>query len=439
MSGDDIIGLDARHIWHPFTQAETAPPVAAIVRGQGARLWDQTGKEYLDLVSSWWVTLHGHGHPAIARAVAEQAGRLEQVIFADFTHEPAARLAAEVTALLPDGLERVFYSDDGSTAIEVALKIAYQYWRNLGRERRGFVAFEGGYHGDTLGAMSAGRSSGFFTAWDDLLFPVSTVPFPATWDGDEAVADREEQSLAALARLLEGQPAAVIVEPLVQGAAGMRMCRPEFLRRLAAMVREAGSLLILDEVMTGFGRTGAIFACVKAAIRPDMVCLSKGLTGGFLPLSMTVATDDIWRAFLGQSIDRAFLHGHSFTANPLGCAAGLASLALLRSTDCQTRIAAIEAVNRTRLADLARRPPSRGAVIARPRICGTIAAFDVAGQGDAGYGAAVGAVLKKAFMARGLLLRPLGDVLYLLPPYCVSDGDLHRAWDAIGDVLQSLP
>ena len=430
---DDLRALDARHLWHPFTQAGAAPPPLLIREARGAVLVDAEGKEYLDLMSSWWVNLHGHAHPAIAAAIAEQATRLEQVIFADHTHEPAIRLAAGVAALLPGDLDRVFYSDDGSTAVEVAMKMAHQYWRNHGEERSRYLAFEGGYHGDTVGAMSMGKSSGYFTAWHDLLFPVEALPYPATWDGDEAVEAKEAEALAALDRALAAGPVtAVLIEPLIQGAGGMRMCRPEFLRGLEARVRAAGTLLILDEVMTGFGRTGADFACVKAGIQPDLICLSKGLTGGFLPLSMTVARDAIWQAFLGREIERAFLHGHSYTANPLGCAAGLASLDLLTAPECQAARRTIETVHRRRLAELAKRPD-----VARPRQCGTVAAIDVA-KGGEGYAAAIAPRLKAAFRERGLLIRPLGNVLYLLPPYCLAESELHRAWDVIDSVLDEV-
>jgi adenosylmethionine---8-amino-7-oxononanoate aminotransferase len=435
LSYDDLRALDARHVWHPFTQAGTAPPAILALGARGATIYGADGREYLDLVSSWWVNLHGHGHPAIAQAIADQALRLEQVIFADFTHEPAARLAARVTTLLPGDLDRVFYSDDGSTAVEVALKLAHQYWRNLGQDRSVIVAFEGGYHGDTVGAMSAGQSSGYFDAWKEMLFPVEVVPFPTTWDGDPEPEAAETAALAALDRVFEthsGRVSSVIIEPLVQGAGGMRMCRPQFLQALAARVRAAGALLVFDEVMTGFGRTGALFACLAAGVTPDLVCLSKGLTGGFLPLSMTVAREGIYQAFLGEDLTKAFLHGHSYTANPLGCAAGLASLDLLQAAECSTSRAAIEAVHRERLPGLAERT---GAT--RPRIRGTIAALDVTGRGE-GYGAGIGPRLKKEFLDRGLLLRPLGNVLYLLPPYCVDQTDLHRAYDIIGDVLSRV-
>lgn len=433
LSYDELRALDARHVWHPFTQAGTAPPAILALGGRGATIYGADGAEYLDVCSSWWVNLHGHGNPAIARAIAEQAARLEQVIFADFTHEPAARLAARVARRLPGDLDRVFFSDDGSTAVEVALKMARQFWSNQGQDRRVFIAFHGGYHGDTVGAMSVGRSCGIFSAWEKMMFPVEVVPYPVTWDDDADAEAKEQRSLLALDEVLErhaGKVAGVIIEPLIQGAAGMRMCRPHFLHALETRVREAGALLILDEVMTGFGRTGDIFACVKAGIQPDFVCLSKGLTGGFLPMSLTVTREHIYRAFLGTEVSKAFLHGHSYTANPLGCAAGLASLDLLEAPECQQRIAAIEAIHRQRLPELARR---RG--VAKTRVCGTIAAFDLDGQG---YGGALSNRVKTEFLARGMLMRPMGDVLYLLPPYCITDAELHRAWDVIDGVVAGL-
>ncbi|PKU23801.1 adenosylmethionine--8-amino-7-oxononanoate transaminase [Telmatospirillum siberiense] len=421
---DSILDLDRRHVWHPFTQEQTAPPPMVAVAAKGASLFTEDGRELTDLVSSWWVNLHGHAHPVIAAAVAEQAARLEQVIFADFTHAPAARLAARLAALLPGDLDRVFYSDNGSTAVEVALKVALQYFGNRGEDgRRRLLAFEGGYHGDTVGAMSVGRSSGYFRAWEGLLFPVEMAPYPVTWIGDAAIAEKEAVALAALEAALGDDVAAVIIEPLIQGASGMRMCRPEFLRGVAERVRKAGALLVFDEVMTGFGRTGAPFACIKAGVTPDMVCLSKGLTGGFLPMGATVVREPIHQAFLGESVRQAFLHGHSYTANPLGCAAGLASLDLLLGDDCRARIAAIEAIHLERLGALA-----KGGKIRHPRVTGTIAALDL-GEGD--YASSLGGKVRKAFLDRGFLLRPLGPVVYFLPPYCIEPAELHRAWDTL--------
>jgi adenosylmethionine---8-amino-7-oxononanoate aminotransferase len=433
---DELLALDRRHVWHPFTQAATAPDPIPIRAAHGAHLIAADGREYLDLISSWWVTLHGHAHPAIAAAVARQAAELEQVIFAGFTHEPAVQVAARLAALLPDGLERVFFSDDGSTSVEVALKLAYQYWWNRGEpRRRRFLAFEGGYHGDTFGAMSAGQSSGFYRPFRDLLFSVDLLPFPETWDGDPSVQQKEATSLDALDAWIgrcgrEG--VALIMEPLVQGAAGMRMCRPQFVRAVSERLRAAGLLFILDEVMTGFGRTGATFACLKAGVAPDLVCLSKGLTGGFLPMAATVCRPEIYEAFLGGNFERAFAHGHSFTANPLGCAAALASLDLLQSDETTARLAAIESVHGERLPRLA-----RNAKLTRPRRCGTIAAVTFGGA-DQGYSAAMVPQLKAFFLERGLLIRPLGPVVYLLPPFCVTKDELHRAYDAIEEAAATL-
>ena len=431
MTADDLLALDRRHLWHPFTQAATAPVPLPVVSARGAVLTLADGREVIDLISSWWVTLHGHGEPAIAAAIAEQAARLEQVIFADFTHEPAIRLAARLAGLLPAGLERVFFSDDGSTAVEVALKIALQYWRNRGRPGRSRVlAFEGGYHGDTFGAMAAGQGSGFYEPFRHLLFPVDLLPFPATWIGDPEVDAKEAACLAALDQHLDAhgaETAALIAEPLIQGAGGMRMCRPEFLAAIAARLKADGVLLILDEVMTGFGRTGTLFACQRAEVTPDLVCLSKGLTGGFLPLSATVCRQDLYEAFLDPGFDRAFAHGHSFTANPLGCAAALASLDILEAPASAAARTRIEARHRDWLASLAghRR-------LIRPRGLGTIVAIELA-DAETGYGSSAAPALKRRFLDQGLLLRPLGRVLYLLPPYCVSDAQLERGYRAIAE------
>jgi adenosylmethionine-8-amino-7-oxononanoate aminotransferase len=431
-----ITALDRHHVWHPFTQAQTAPAPIPITSAKGIRLYAEDGREFLDLISSWWVSLHGHAHPTIATAIAKQAQTLEQVIFAGFTHQPAAQLAAELVQRLPDGLTRVFFSDDGSTAVEVALKMALQYWRNHGEDQRTrFLAFEGGYHGDTVGAMSAGKGCGFFDTYGSLLFEVGLLPFPATWDGDDDVAAKERAALARLDDYLADHGntiAAVIIEPLIQGSAGMRMCRPAFLQALAAKLQAAGILLIFDEVMTGFGRTGAMFASLKAQVTPDIICLSKGLTAGFLPMSVTVAKESIYAAFLGENFDRALVHGHSFTANPLGCAAALASLQVFADEQTLAKLPQIESWHRQGLAQLATHPQVR-----HVRVMGTIAAFDVVTE-DAGYTSQIGSQLKAFFHERGLLLRPLGNVVYLLPPYCVTQEELAHAYAVIREALDAL-
>ncbi len=425
---DDIRRLDARHVWHPFTQARTARPPIAIRSARGSRLTTEDGRDIVDLISSWWVTLHGHAEPGIAAAIADQAATLEHVLFAGFTHEPAARLAARLTRLLPAGLTRAFFSDDGSTSVEVALKLALQFWHNQGQPRRRLLAFEGGYHGDTFGAMAAGRSSGFYAPFQDLLFAVDFIPFPATWADDMDVIAKEARSLAALEAWLARhgrEAAALILEPLVQGAAGMRMCRPAFLRAAVERVRAHGMLVIFDEVMTGFGRTGTQFACEAVGVAPDVICLSKGLTGGFLPMAATVCSERIYEAFLDAGFDKAFAHGHSYTANPLGCAAALASLDLLEAGDSAARRARIAAAH---AAGLSRLAGSGG--LTRLRQCGTIAAMTLPAA-DAGYTAAIGPRCAAFFLDRGLLVRPIGNEFYLLPPYCVTPDELNRAYGAL--------
>ncbi|MBF0631511.1 MAG: adenosylmethionine--8-amino-7-oxononanoate transaminase [Magnetococcales bacterium] len=432
----ELIQLDRTHVWHPFTQEATAPPPIPIVSARGAWLYGADGRRYLDLISSWWVSVHGHGHPVIANAIARQAHELEQVIFAGFTHEPAVRLAQRLSHQLPAGLSRVFFSDNGSTSVEVALKIAIQYHRNQGGERHRIAILDGGYHGDTMGAMAVGRSSGFFNTFTDYLFQVDTLPFPATWDGDDSVEEKEKAALAALDRHLEAhgsELAAIILEPLVQGASGMRMCRPVFLQALAHRIRQTGGLIIFDEVMTGFGRTGTLFACEKAGVTPDIICLSKGLTGGFMPMAVTVCRQELHAAFLGDTFDRALAHGHSFTANPLGCAAALASLDLFDTGEPLNQCATLEALHRERLQELSTHPR-----VAKPRVTGVIAALNMVIPGHSGYTAAIGQSLKPFFLTRGLLIRPLGEVIYLLPPYCLTREELNIAWDAIADALNTV-
>ncbi|MBF0179778.1 MAG: adenosylmethionine--8-amino-7-oxononanoate transaminase [Magnetococcales bacterium] len=435
MELERLLALDRRHLWHPYTQQATAPTPLAIASGKGAWLRGVDGRDYLDLIASWWVAIHGHAHPVIAQAIARQAETLEQVIFAGFTHEPAVRLAEALTARLPDGLTRIFFSDDGSTAVEVALKMACQYWRNLGRERTRFLAFEGGYHGDTVGAMSASRNSGFFTSFAPLLFEVDFLPFPATWEQDQEREQKEAQALTALDDYLERhgkECAATILEPLAQGAAGMRICRPEFLKTFAEKIRQAGILLIADEVMTGFGRTGSMFACGKAGIAPDMICLSKGLTGGFLPMAVTACREEIYAAFLGETFDRALAHGHSFTANGLGCAAALASLQLFETEKTLERVASIETIHRERLAELIKHPRVRN-----PRVMGAIAALELV-MPESGYASPATPRLIRFFLERGLIIRPLGTVVYLMPPYCITPEDLHRGWDGMVEAVDSF-
>jgi adenosylmethionine-8-amino-7-oxononanoate aminotransferase len=431
----DIIARDRRHVWHPFTQHGTEGEPLLITGARGASLYDAEGREILDLVSSWWTCTHGHAHPAINAALAEQAARFEHVMFAGFTHQPAVDLASALSQLLPADLSRVFFSDDGSTAVEVALKVAYQYWANRGEARRRvFISFDGGYHGDTLGAMSLGRGSGFFNLFRNIMCQVAVLPFPYTFEGDEAAEDREKGALTALEdRLRNGthDVAALIIEPMLQGAGGMRMCRPEFLVRLVEMAREEGVPVIFDEVATGFGRTGTLFAMQQAGVVPDLVCLSKGLTSGYMPMAVTVVRDQIFESFLGEDFDRALPHGHSFTANPLACAVALRSLMLFAEEDTLGRISRIAARHRTILSTLASRDD-----VVRPRLLGTVLAFDI--KGESGYQSSHSKALKAWFLARGLNIRPLGATIYLMPPYCISDDELTRAYDGLVEGLDWL-
>jgi adenosylmethionine-8-amino-7-oxononanoate aminotransferase len=407
--------------------ASSDPPLRA-VRGRGALLELEDGRQLIDAISSWWVTLHGHAESAIAAAIARQAGELEQVIFANFTHPEAERLAVSLSGL--SGLERLFFSDDGSTAVEVALKIAWQWWRNRGKPRNRLIAFEGAYHGDTFGAMAVGARSLFSAPFESLLFDVARAPWPATWWGDETVEAKEAAALSVLEQLLGEPTAAVILEPLVQGASGMAMVRPQFLRAVDTMVRQAGALLIADEVMTGFGRTGTLFACARAGIQPDLVALSKGLTGGFLPMGVTLAAEALHRAFVSDEPTHTFFHGHSFTANPLGCAAANASLALLVAAP--ERFEGFEARHRPHLEALRAHPR-----VCRPRLMGTIAAFDLRVERP-GYLNPAGRELQRHAAGRGVFLRPLGSVVYLLPPLCLSDAQLDQCYAVIREGLDLL-
>lgn len=420
MSGpaDELRARDARVLWHPYTQHGLERDPLAVVRARGAWLELADGRRVLDAISSWWACLHGHAHPRLVEAIARQAAELDHVLFAGATHEPAVRLAEELLALAPPGLARVFYSDDGSTAVEVALKIVAQAWQQRGEPQRTvFVALEGAYHGDTFGAMAAGDPDPFFEPFAPFLFGVRRVP-------------AEAERLAAVLEELGPRAAGLIVEPLVQGAAGMRFSSAEFLRAAREQCTRQGIPLIADEVMTGFGRTGALFACQRAGIAPDLLCLAKGLTGGTLPLAATLTTEALFEAFLHDERSRFFAHGHTFTANPIACAAALASLELCREGVPER----LERIGRRIAAELEplRDHPRVGAL----RQLGGIVALDlVVPEGDrAGYGSRLGLELRRAALGHGVLLRPLGNVLYALPPACLDEDEclrIARTMDAL--------
>jgi adenosylmethionine-8-amino-7-oxononanoate aminotransferase len=427
---------DARYLWHPFTQhghAETS--FLPVVSARGSFLFDEAGRKILDLISSWWVITHGHTHPKLVQAMADQAARLDQVIFAGMTHEPAVTLGRNLQgALGRRDLWKLFFSDNGSTAVEVALKMALHAQSNRGYpEKKTFLAFQGGYHGDTVGAMSVGRSSGFFDPYQNLLFPVQTIPYPATWWDDPDVDRKEEESLTTLSHHLKtGEIAGMILEPLIQGASGMRVCRAAFVNQVVRLCQDAGALVIFDEVMTGFGRTGSLFAFHQLSTTPDVLCLAKGLTGGMMPMSLTCASETVFDAFLSTDFYRSLIHGHSFTANPIACAVANRSLGLFEEEQTLGNIAAINRVHQKALADL-----QSAGLAHRPRVLGSIAAFDITPE-PVSYDTEKNHGLKRLFLEQGLLLRPLGGTLYLMPPYCTTLGDLEDAYARIAAILRKV-
>ncbi len=423
---------DKAVIWHPFTQEKTASEVIAIKSGKGSYVYDENDKAYLDLISSWWVNLHGHANEEIAESIYKQALELEHIIFAGFTHTPAIELCEGLTQVLPSDLKKFFFSDNGSTAVEVALKMAYQYWHNKNqKQRKFFLSFDGGYHGDTFGAMSVSIKSGFHDTFSDLLFKVLTIPYPSTWDNDDQVESKEQRALQLLDDYLNQyseEIAAIILEPLVQGASGMRLCRIDFIRSVVKRVREFGILVIFDEVMTGFGRTGSIFALNHLDITPDFLCLSKGITGGFLPLALTVTNNTIYEAFLSDEWPFALAHGHSYTANPIACKAAITSLRLLLSANCKMRIENINNAHKRGINNLKLSCKK----IKNTRIIGTISAFEI--QNDVEFNMQE---LKMKFLQEGLLIRPLNKTIYLLPPYSTTAEELQLAYDKIIIVLNN--
>ena len=416
---------DQEHVWHPFTQHFTAPAPIAIERGEGAWLYSDDGRKILDAISSWWVTVHGHAHPYIAEAIARQARTLEQVIFAGFTHPEAVRISERIIEVLPEPFNRVFFSDDGSTAVEVGLKMAWQYWYNLGKPRNRILAFEHAYHGDTFGAMSVSGRSIFTKPFGPLLFEVDFLPSPGEVDLETVLAELERVCA-------EETPAALILEPLVQGAGGMLMYAPETLDAIMEACRERGILVIFDEVMTGFYRTGKLFAMEHLRHTPDIVCLSKGLTGGFLPMSITVCTETIYEAFLSEDRARTLFHGHSYTANPIACAAANASLDLFLQAENQEKIAAICALQAEAVERFRENP-----YVEKVRVQGTILAMNVK-TATGGYLASQGQALGKWFLERDVLLRLLGNVLYVMPPYAIELDVLAKLYDLMEVGLEAI-
>lgn len=414
-------------IWHPMTQHALLPESIHIERAEGAYLHTKDERAIIDGISSWWVNTHGHCHPKIVKAVQAQAAKLEQVIFAGFTHEPAEELARKLLRLAHDDLEFVFFSDSGSTAVEVALKMAIGYFEHTGAPRRKrIVALEGGYHGDTFGAMSAGGRGVFNKLYEPYLFNVTHLPFPH--------AGEESKTIEKLEILLRGgDVAALIVEPLVQGASGMRFYSSETLKEMRKLCTAHGALLIADEVMTGFGRTGAMFACEKAGIAPDLMCLSKGLTGGFLPMGATLATKEIYMAFYDDDRSKTFFHSSSFTGNALACAAAVANLEVWATEPTSTYIRSIEKAH----------DKAAGWFYARPdveavRVMGSIFAMDIRDNNGKGYLSEIGPKIYEFMLESDILLRPLGNTVYILPPYCIKPEDLEAIYETLWRCLDHI-
>lgn len=425
-------------IWHPFTNSAIDPEPIFVGRAEGVWLHTRDGRKILDAVSSWWVNVHGHANAKIAAAIAEQARKMEHVIIAGFTHEPAEQLAQGLRKWLAADLTHLFFSDDGSTAVEVALKLAVQHFSNLGRpEKNETVALEHGYHGDTAGAMSVSDDSPFTDPFRSMRYSVHRVPSPYVYRRPSGMT-REEyldfcvKRLESLLEEKEESIACLILEPLLQAAGGMIVYPVEYLRAVRELCTRHDVLLIADEVLTGFGRTGKMFACDLAGVVPDLMCLSKGITGGFLPMGVTVCTDRVEEAFRSENRMHTFYHGHSYTGNALACAAANASLRIFEEEPVFDRIAEIAKIHQERLARFA-----EYGVVGETRQIGTIGAIELKAE-DAGYLSAMRPKLYRFFLERGVLLRPLGNVVYVLPPYVITAEELHRVYDVIEEAVQTV-
>ena len=412
------------NIWHPFTQHGLREPIPEIARAEGAALYKTDGTKIIDAISSWWVQTHGHCHPGIVKAIQEQSARLDQIIFAGWTHAPARELAEGLADFLPKSLKHIFFSDSGSTAVEVALKMALGYWHNRGETRQKILVMEHSYHGDTIGAMSVGARGVFNQAYAPLLFDVGTISFP-----EAGAEQRTLEELEAYCRNRDDPPAALIVEPLILGAGGMKIYSPAILAEMAAICRAHDVLFIADEVMTGWGRTGTVFASEQAGVEPDILCMAKGLTGGVIPLAVTAATDAIYHAHYSEDRAQMFFHSSSFTANPIACAAANANLAIWRDEPVQSRIDGISASHQEFSQRLTRKSNISGL-----RQCGTILAFEIDdGAGD--YMSDLGPALLGFFRDRNILLRPLGNTIYIMPPYCIACEELESIYSVVEEAI----
>lgn len=417
---------DAKHLWHPYTQHKTAALPIGIVKGEGALLWDENGKQYIDAIASWWVNPYGHSNKFIADAIYKQLTSLEHVLFGGFTHEPAVVLSEKLVEILPENQKKLFFSDNGSTAIEVAVKVALQYYYNKGEKRTKMLAFEDAFHGDTFAAMAASGISFFTEAFKGSLVEVDRIPVP--------VEGKEEESVNRLRELAAtGQYAGFIFEPLVQGAAGMVMYEAEALDRLIAVCKEYGVYTIADEVMTGFGKTGKNFACNYLSQQPDMMCLSKALTGGTIPMAITTFTQDLFEGFYNDDVNKALFHGHTFTANPTGCAAAIAGLELLLTDEMQANLVRINKSHLSFKNEIEQHPR-----VKTVRVQGVILALEIKRESNEDYYGGFRNRLYDFFIENGVIMRPVGNIVYILPPYIISDDLLGNIYDIVKQAIDKI-
>ena len=427
MSDLDIQQKDKEYVWHPFTHLKYAEMLIQIVRGEGAYFYDADGNKLLDAISSWWVNLHGHCHPYISQKVSEQLYTLEHAIFSSFTHEPAVKLAERLIGHLPNNQSKIFYSDNGSTAVEVGLKMVLQYWHNQGIQKKKFIAFENAYHGDTFGGMSVGARNVFNNAFENLLFDVIHIPLP------------DAENIESLKETLQSwftnhnDIAGFIFEPLVQGAAGMQMYEAKYLDELISICKEHKIVCIADEVMTGFGRTGEFFACNYLTNKPDIICLSKGLTGGYIPLGVTSCAQFIYDACVSDDKTKTFFHGHSYTANPTACSAGLASLDLMEKEETWAQIRLISHLNQSFVSK-----HQNHKTLKDIRSKGTILALEINTEEHTHYLNNASESMSSFFLKNGVIVRPLGNILYIIPPYCITETELKQVFEIMERFLDQL-
>jgi adenosylmethionine-8-amino-7-oxononanoate aminotransferase len=423
----DIQQKDKQFVWHPFTHLKYAEAPVEIVRGEGAYFYDAEGHKLLDGISSWWVNIHGHCHPYISQKVSEQLHTLEHAIFSSFTHEPAVKLAERLIGHLPKNQSKIFYSDNGSTAVEVGLKMVLQYWHNQGIGKKKFIAFENAYHGDTFGGMSVGARNVFNNAFENLLFDVIHIPLP------------DAENIEQIKKVLQGwftnhnDIAGFIFEPLVQGAAGMLMYEAKYLDEIIALCRDNKVLCIADEVMTGFGRTGEFFASNYLTNKPDIICLSKGLTGGYMPLGVTSCAEFIYNSCVSDDKTKTFFHGHSYTANPTACSAGLASLDLMEKEETWSQIKIISKLNQEFVIKHQNQSKLKDV-----RSKGTILALEINTEEHTHYLNHASESIASYFLKNGVIVRPLGNILYLIPPYCITEKELNQVFVVMERFLDQL-